>query len=134
MRRILFSAIALAAGSLLGACAFAAPDAFGCPDEIETDDTPGGLTYAFKFRYVSFFNGDPAELADLAPDEGEGPGLDQVWRFEKIRPRPITMVCRYHKTNLTVEKVVPVSISSCSIRSEFDEKGEIIGTPTLACE
>lgn len=109
------------------------PEAFGCPAELETDETEGGQPVSYKFRYVSFFDGDPAELADLAPEEGGGPGLDQIWRFEEERSRALVMVCRYHDTDRTVVKEVPAAISECRLKGEIDEAGEIAGSPDLAC-
>jgi hypothetical protein len=130
--------ILLGAGAfMLAGCAkneaAPAPDAFGCPAELETDETSGGNPVSSRFRYVSFFDGDPAEMVNLAPEEGGGPALDQVWRFDAKRERPIVMVCRYHGTERTIEKQVPASVSECSLKGEISDAGEIVGSPALTC-
>lgn len=132
MRSILLGACALA----LGACANEeqpAPEPFGCPLELETDETSGGQPVSYQFRYVSFFDGDPADMANLAPEEDDGEGLSQRWRFGGERVRAITMVCRYHGTDRTIEKVVPDAISECRLKGEVTETGEIAGSPELSC-
>ena len=109
-------------------------EAFTCPATIESDNTSGGMPQSFKFRYVSFFDGDPADLADLAPDEGPDPKkLNQRWEFTRTPGRPIIMICRYHGTNATVRKEVPVSIKECRLEGLIDAKGEIQGSPKLEC-
>jgi len=108
---------------------------FACPAQIESDATAGGTPQSFKFRYVSFFDGDPAELADLAPDEGPDPKkLEQRWQFTRTAGRPIVMVCRYHGTQATVRKDVPATIKQCSLDGLIDDKGEIVGSPKLTCK
>lgn len=107
---------------------------FTCPSEIESDQTAGGTPQSFKFRYVSFFDGDPADLADLAPDEGPSANtLQQRWEFIRSKGRPIVMICRYHATSQTVRKDVPLAIKECKLEGLIDAKGEIIGSPTLTC-
>lgn len=111
-----------------------AAEPFTCPPTIETDQTAGGLPQSFKFRYVSFFDGDPKDLADLAPDEGPDPKkLEQRWQFTRTPGRPIIMICRYHGTTQTVRKEVPASIKECRLEGLMTEKGEIIGSPKLEC-
>ena len=107
---------------------------FSCPAELETDETPGGLPQSFKFRYVSFFDGDPSEMADLAPDEGPNPKvLEQRWTLTRSAGRPIVMVCRYHGTDATVRKEVPPDLTECRLEGLISEQGEIQGSPTLTC-
>jgi hypothetical protein len=125
--------------SLLSIAVFAAASAraesFTCPVQVETDATAGGTPQSFKFRYVSFYDGDPAEMADLAPDDGPDPKkLHQRWQFARTPGRPIVMVCRYHGTQATVRKDVPASIKECRIEGELDGKGEIVGSPKLTCK
>jgi hypothetical protein len=109
-------------------------EAFGCPATIESDATAGGAPQSFKFRYVSFFDGDPEELADLAPDEGPDPKkLEQRWQFERAPGRAIVMICRYHGTQQTVRKDVPANIKECRLEGLVDDKGEIVGSPKLTC-
>jgi len=132
MRAVLIMAIALA----LAVCqtpAQAAED-FTCPAEVENDQTAGGQPQSFKFRYVSFFDGDPKDLADLAPEEGPDPAkLEQRWQFTRTKDRPIIMICRYHGTTQTVQKQVPASIKECRLEGLITDKGEIVGSPKLEC-
>src|SRR5262249_61539308 len=107
---------------------------FTCPAQVETDTTSGGMPQSFKFRYVSFFDGDPTDLADLAPEEGPDPKkLQQRWELTRSKDRPIVMICRYHGTDQTVRRDVPLSIKECRLEGEIDDKGEVIGSPTLTC-
>ena len=108
---------------------------FTCPAAVETDNTAGGLPQSFKFRYVSFFDGDPADLADLAPEEGPDPKkLQQRWELTRSKDRPIVMICRYHGTDKTVRREVPLSIKECRLEGQMDDKGEVLGSPTLTCK
>jgi hypothetical protein len=128
---VTLAAAAVAALSATGAQAAS----FTCPAEIESDTTAGGQPQSFKFRYVSFFDGDPDELVDLAPDDGpDANKLVQHWQFTRTKGRPITMVCRYHGTQQTVRKVVPASIKECRLEGTMDGKGEVVGSPTLTCK
>ncbi len=127
----ILAVLPLAALALAGA---AQADSFTCPAQIESDATPGGTPQSFKFRYVSFFDGDPEELADLAPDQGPDPKkLEQHWQFTRAQGRPIVMICRYHGTQQTVRKDVPANIKQCRLTGLVDDKGEIVGSPTLTC-
>jgi hypothetical protein len=110
-------------------------ETFTCPSQVETDATSGGLPQSFKFRYVSFFDGDPADLADLAPDDGPNPQkLEQRWEFTRTKGRPIIMICRYHGTDMTVRRDVPPQIKECRLDGVMDGKGEVQGSPTLTCK
>ncbi len=108
---------------------------FTCPATLDSDATSGGQPQTFKFRYVSFFDGDPEELADLAPDELPNANkLTQRWEFVRTKGRPIVMICRYHGTQQTVRKEVPANIKECRLEGTIDDKGEIQGSPTLTCK
>jgi hypothetical protein len=65
--RLIITLAAAAAALLSAGTAQAA--SFTCPATLDSDATSGGQPQTFKFRYVSFFDGDPEELADLAPEE-----------------------------------------------------------------
>ena len=126
--------LSAAAVALLSAGAAEAAS-FTCPATIESDTTSGGLPQSFKFRYVSFFDGDPLELADLAPEELPNPDkLTHRWEFVRTKGRPIVMICRYHGTQQTVRKDVPANINECRLEGAIDAKGEIQGSPTLTCK
>jgi hypothetical protein len=83
---------------------------------------------------VSFYDGDPSEMADLAPEEGPNPKvIEQRWQLTRTPGRPIVMVCRYHGTDRTIRKEVPPDIKECRLEGLITESGEIVGSPTLAC-
>ena len=112
-----------------------------CPATVTVDEKPAGsaagaVSVEHKFRYVSFFDGDPKDQADLAPDDA-GPNptkLRQSWELTRSAGRPITMVCRYHDTDKTFVDVVPLSIKSCTLTGEMDAQGNVIGSPMLECK
>ena len=129
MRRILLVPF----GFVLGVTStYAGP----CPAAVSVDDrSPGAASVQHPFRYVSFYEGDPKDQADLAPDEGpNSKKLEQRWELTRTPGKPITMVCRYHDTDKTVVDVVPPAVNSCTLTGEMDAHGEIIGSPTLACK
>ena len=112
-----------------------------CPATVTADEkaagsAAGAASVEHKFRYVSFFDGDPKDQADLAPDDA-GPNptkLRQSWELMRSAGRPITMVCRYHDTDKTFVDAVPLSIKSCTLTGEMDAQGNVIGSPTLECK
>ena len=112
----------------------AAADELSCPATVDTDDTAGGLSVSHKLRHVSFYDGDPAEMADLAPDDAShGTTLEQRWQLTRSEGRPIVMVCRYHDTEQTVRKEVPADITACRLDGLIDSQGQIVGSPKLTC-
>lgn len=129
MRSILMIGFALAA-----AASSASASDLGCPATIDGDETASGLPESFKFRYVSFFDGDPREMANLAPEEGPSPKvLEQRWQFSRAPGRPIVMVCRYHDTDRTVVQDVPPDVQECRLEGLITDQGEVVGSPTLSC-
>jgi hypothetical protein len=105
-----------------------------CPATLDADETSDGLPVSYKFRYVSFFDGDPREMVDLAPEEGPNPKvLEQRWQFSRSPGRPIVMVCRYHATDRTVVNEVPPDVQECKLEGLITEQGEIVGSPSLTC-
>lgn len=133
MRAILLAPIGLAF------CASAA-NAGPCPASVTVDEKPPGSAVGMvpiehKFRYVSFYEGDPKDQADLAPDEGPNARkLEQRWELTRAPGQPITMVCRYHGTDKTTTSVLPANVKSCTLSGEIDAHGEVIGSPTLECK
>lgn len=126
--------LALAAAAALAALSTAQASDLTCPATLETDEVIAGVQASYSFRYVSFFDGDPAEMTDLAPeDASEQSRIEQQWRLVRSPGRPITMVCRYHGTDRTVQKVVPDDIKECRLQGFVDSAGEVVGSPTLSC-
>lgn len=117
--------------SLSGA---ASAQTLSCPHSVESDLTSSGQPQSYDFRYVSFFDGDPSGLANLAPDEGPNPKvLDQRWDLQRTPGHSINMVCRYHGTEKTVVMEVPVEVTQCKLTGLVSEQGEIVGSPSLEC-
>ena len=133
MRAVFLTLTAIAA---LGAASVARAETFTCPAVLETDTTPAGHPQSFKFRYVSFCDGDPSELADLAPEEdlAKAGHLNQRWEIVRNPGRPIVVVCRYHGTEATIRKNLPPGIKECRLEGLIDAKGEIQGSPKLECK
>lgn len=126
--------LALAGSALLLAAPVSA-SSLSCPETIDAGISTAGTTDSFKFRYVSFFDGDPSEMADLAPDDGANPKvLEQRWQFTRAPDRPIYMVCRYHGTDETVKKEVPGDVKQCRLSGLVNEQGEVVGSPSLECD
>jgi hypothetical protein len=126
--------IALAGSALLLAAPVSA-SSLSCPETIDAGIATAGAADSFKFRYVSFFDGDPSEMADLAPDDGANPKvLEQRWQFTRAPERPIYMVCRYHGTDETVKKEVPADVKQCRLGGLVSEQGEVVGSPSLECD
>jgi hypothetical protein len=133
--------IAAACLATLAASPALATEEFTCPKSIEVAETPTAVTgwtgeagkTTHDFRHVSFFDGDPKDMVDLAPDEQvTGKSLKQTWQLET--EAGITVVCRYHDSAATFTAKLPTGIKSCMLTGEVDGQGQIIGTPLLACK
>lgn len=62
---------------------------------------------------VSIFDGPPAEMADLVPDD---PNARIVrWTFAKNRTRDIYVVCHYADTRIGLAQKAPPGITSCTL-------------------
>ncbi len=130
MRMILLVPLGLALGMV---SAHAGPCPASIPDDVNTSH--GSFQVEHKFRYVSFYVGDPKDQADLAPDDGPNPGkLEQHWELTRGPGEKIAMVCRYHGTDKTVTSLLPPSVKSCTLTGEMDAHGDVVGSPTLECK
>jgi hypothetical protein len=126
--------LALTASAFLLAVPVSA-SSLSCPETIDAGISTAGAADSFKFRYVSFFDGDPSEMADLAPEDAENPKvLEQRWQFTRAPDRPIYMVCRYHGTDETLKKEVPADVKQCRLSGLVNEQGEVVGSPSLECD
>lgn len=65
---------------------------------------------------VSMFDGPPAELADLVPDNPNA--KVQRWTFGKARARDIYVVCNYLDTRMKLAQKVPASVTSCALAAK----------------
>jgi hypothetical protein len=127
--------LALAAAAAIASLSAAQASGLSCPASIEADDGMGEGLGTHAFRYVSFFDGDPADLTDLAPeDNSDKATIEQNWRLFRSPGRPIVMVCRYHDTQSTVQKEVPDDIKQCRLQGTMSGDGEIVGSPVLSCD
>ncbi len=125
--------LALAAAAAIVSLSAAHASDLSCPASVDGDDGAGGQT-SHAFRHVSFFDGDPREMADLAPEEGPNPKvIEQRWQFSRAPGRPIVMVCRYHGTDRTTAQEVPAHVNECRLEGLITDEGEIVGSPTLSC-
>jgi hypothetical protein len=62
---------------------------------------------------ISVFDGPPAAMADLVPDNPNA--RVPRWTFGKARPRDIYVVCNYADTRLKLAHQVPAEVSSCAV-------------------
>lgn len=87
-----------------------------------------------KMKYVSFFEGDPAQMIELAPDDGSAEGrLDLSWQFGPRTPGGVTMVCSYSNSEKQ-NAPLPEGVSVCKLTGDIDDGGNITGSPTLVCQ
>lgn len=87
-----------------------------------------------QVKYVSFFDGDPAQMIELAPDDASAEGkLDLTWQFGPRRPEGVTMVCNYSNSE-TQRTPLPETVSVCKLTGEIDGGGDVAGSPTLICQ
>jgi hypothetical protein len=128
--------LALAAAAAIASLSAAQASDLSCPASLdEGDDGVAGTSGPRSFRYVSFFDGDPSQMADLAPEDNSSTSqIDQHWRLVRSESRPIVMVCRYHDTQNTIQKEVPDDVRECRLQGFIDSSGEIVGSPTLSCD
>jgi hypothetical protein len=133
--------IAAACFAIITGSPAVAADDFTCPKAIEVAETPTAVSgwtaepgkTTHDLRHVSFFDGDPKDMVDLAPDEKvDGKNLTQTWQLET--EAGITVVCRYHDSAATFTAKLPAGIKSCTLTGEVDGQGQILGTPLLACK
>lgn len=87
-----------------------------------------------QMKYVSFFDGDPAQMVELAPDDASADGkLDLTWQFGPRTPEGVTMVCSYSNSE-TQRTPVPEGVTVCKLTGEIDGGGNVAGSPTLVCQ
>jgi hypothetical protein len=87
-----------------------------------------------QMRYVAFFEGDPAQMVELAPDDASADGkLDLTWQFGPRKPDGVTMVCSYSNAEKD-QSPLPEDVTVCKLTGEIDGNGNIAGSPTLVCQ
>lgn len=106
--------------------------AIGCAQAMVSCPMPSDPLV--QMRYVSFFDGDPKEMVELAPDDASAEGqLDLTWQFGPRRPEGVTMVCSYSNSE-TQRSSVPEGVSLCKLTGSIDASGNIAGMPVLLCQ
>ena len=134
MRAVLFMPF----GLMLSATAAYAGPTGPCPATL-TDDVKasgGSAQVEHKFKEVAFYVGDPKDNNGVpSDDDSDKPRqLDQHWVLTREAGKPLMMVCKYHGTDKTVVDTLPANITSCVLEGKMDDKGEILGSPTLSCK
>lgn len=95
---------------------------------------PQSADVMVQVKYVSFFDGDPAQMVELAPDDASAEGkLDLTWQFGPRTAPGVTMVCSYSNSE-TQRTPLPDDVSVCKLTGDIDAGGDITGSPTLICQ
>jgi hypothetical protein len=116
---------------LLTTLALAASLQFDCPPAIEVsqhlltpqqgwqaftrnDDGKQDETLSHRLDNLALFDGDPAELAQLKPDNGDNDET-HYWSQLESSLRPLYLVCRYQHSAITLQQALPAGISYCRV-------------------
>lgn len=126
---------------LLMAMALGASLQFDCPPQIESRqqllsthtgwqgmsrDLHGQPSERLSHRLdnLSLFDGDPAELAQLKPDNGDS-SESHYWSLDKSNTRPFYLVCHYQDSAIRLQQALPSGISYCRVNQTSPH--ELIG-------
>lgn len=116
---------------LLTTLALAASLQFDCPPAIEVsqqlltpqqgwqaftrnDNGKQDETLSHRLDNLALFDGDPAELAQLKPDNGDNDET-HYWSQLESSLRPLYLVCRYQHSAITLQQALPAGISYCRV-------------------
>lgn len=116
---------------LLTTLALAASLQFDCPPAIEVsqqlltpqqgwqaftrnDDGKQDETLSHRLDNLALFDGDPAELAQLKPDNGDNDET-HYWSQLDGSQRPLYLVCHYQHSAITLQQALPAGISYCRV-------------------
>ena len=75
---------------------------------------------------VTFYDGDPAEKADLAPDSSKRG--QQTWEFA-AQTKPYWLTCHYSGTTVVIGRQLPKQTKSCTVT--FLPNVSIDGAPAI---
>ncbi|MGL5588478.1 MAG: STY0301 family protein, partial [Aeromonas veronii] len=78
------------------------------------DDGKPDETLSHRLDNLALFDGDPAELAQLKPDNGDSDEI-HYWSQLDSSLRPLYLVCRYQNSAITLQQALPVGISYCRV-------------------
>jgi hypothetical protein len=95
----------------------------GCPMKVEVKQTlaapPSGWTAGLdklptEAAGVSVFEGPPAEMADLVPDDGKDATdtRNDIWNLPQS-DRGYWLVCHYANTTVTLSRQLPATVTRC---------------------
>ena len=116
---------------LLTALAVSASLQFDCPPAIDTrqqllsqplgwqavarnNQGEAGQTLSHRLDNLALFDGDPGELAQLKPDNGDNDET-HYWSLDSRNPRPFYLVCHYGGTAITLQQALPPGINYCRV-------------------
>lgn len=116
---------------LLTTLALAASLQFDCPPAIEVsqqlltpqqgwqaftrnDDGKQDETLSHRLDNLALFDGDPADQAQLKPDNGDNDET-HYWSQLDGSQRPLYLVCRYQHSAITLQQALPAGISYCRV-------------------
>ena len=116
---------------LLTTLALAASLQFDCPSAIEvsqqlltpqqgwqavTRNASGEQRDSLSLRLdkLALFDGDPADQAQLKPDNGDNDET-HYWSQLESSLRPLYLVCRYQHSAITLQQALPAGISYCRV-------------------
>jgi hypothetical protein len=104
----------------------AATAAFACPASVEVEGTarlrvPEGFVLAPSpmrhwLRGATLFDGPPAELASLRPNEDARTRRDW-WELDPANPRRYHIICRYEGIEDGLEAMLPAGLRRCTIET-----------------
>ena len=63
---------------------------------------------------LSLFDGEPGELADLKPDNGDSEHEAAYW--SQLDGSQLYLVCHYRGTEVTLQQPLPAAIASCQVK------------------
>ena len=117
-----------------------AADVLACPDSILVQESikeiPEGWTPfveegPHRLMKMSFFDGNPQEKGELAPEkERKKKGkLYSTWRFDPDTAQNLWISCSYGRTSMTLVRPLKKKFESCTVTS--DSSVSIGGLPAI---
>lgn len=139
MKRTCFLVLVAVATAVSGRCQTVA-----CPESVTVTEsaaaTDGWHSWSAKaehrFERISVFNGKQGgEEYDLAPDDEKtsGRATIQTWVLKDYRSMNLFLRCRYHDTDVTLDKDLPAPLGTCTLTFEIRKDGTIIGKSVAVC-
>jgi len=116
--RALICAALLLSSPAISAETFTCPPAIKLTPQAIVQPVPGWQPLPMAAHHVlngaRLFDGDPADLADLIPDQNNAAGM--AWRlFENMS---YTFVCTYGGTDMTMAAKVPAGVKQCTVSTK----------------